>query len=390
MKYDVKTLNSISPVYHGILSADDYQVGPNVDDPDAIIVRSADMHEYEVQSNLLCIGRAGAGVNNIPLDQMAEKGVVVFNSPGANANAVKELTVAGLLLASRKISQGIAWCETLAGQDDVEKKVEQGKKAFVGPELLGKTLGVVGLGAIGVQVANMGVSLGMKVLGFDPYISVDHAWKLSRSVYHATDLSELLERSDYLTLHIPLTDDTRDTVNASVLERIKPGAALLNFSRGGLVNTEDVLSALESGRLRVYVTDFPSADLIGAKNVIVTPHLGASTPESEDNCVRMVAKQIDDYLRTGSIMNACNYPNCTLGRVVMPRLCILHRNVPNVINSITQIVSGQGLNIENMVNQSRGASAYTVLDINGTPSEQLIEEMRSRPNINRVRLLMPA
>lgn len=389
MKYNIQTLNAISPVYHGILKDGEYLVGSNLNNPDAILVRSADMHDYEIGENLLCVGRAGAGVNNIPLDRMAEAGVVVFNSPGANANAVKELVVAGLLLSSRKITDGAAWCQTLAGQDDVEKLVEKGKKQFSGPELAGKTLGVVGLGAIGVLVANMGVALGMNVLGYDPFISVDHAWKLSRSVTHATELSEVIEKSDYLTLHVPLMDSTRGMIDETVLSRMKPTAALLNFSRGGLVNIPAVLDALNGNRLRVYVTDFPSAELIGAKNVVLTPHLGASTPESEDNCVRMVAKQMDDYLKTGSIVNACNYPNCPLGRCVVPRVAILHKNVPNVIGSITQLLSLEGLNIENMVNQSRGALAYTVADVSARPSDALMEKLRQLETTYRVRLLMP-
>ena len=389
MIYNIQTLNSISPVYHGILKDDEYRVGANVADPDAILVRSADMHDYAVGDRLLCIGRAGAGVNNIPLDRMASAGVVVFNSPGANANAVKELVVAGLLMASRKITDGVEWCKGLAGQADIEALVEKGKKQFVGPELAGKTLGVIGLGAIGVLVANMGVALGMDVMGYDPFISVDHAWKLSRSVRHETDLSEVLEKSDYLTLHVPLMDSTRNMLDATVLSRMKPGAALLNFSRNGLVDNAAVRDALERGALRTYVTDFPCAELLGVRNVVLTPHLGASTPESEDNCVRMVARQIDDYLKTGSIVNACNFPNCTLGRCVIPRLTILHQNVPNVIGSITQALSAEGLNIENMVNQSRGTQAYTVADMSGRPSDELIQRLQALPTIYRVRLLMP-
>lgn len=389
MKYNVQTLNAISPVYHGILKDGEYLVGSNLTQPDVILVRSANMHEYQPEENLLCIGRAGAGVNNIPLDRMAEAGVVVFNTPGANANAVKELVIAGLLLASRKITAGSAWCQTLAGQTDIDKLVEKGKNQFAGPELAGKTLGVVGLGAIGVLVANMGVALGMNVLGYDPFISVDHAWKLSHSVNHATELSEVLEKSDYLTLHVPLMDSTRNMIDETVLRRMKPTAALLNFSRGGLVNTTAVLNALENNQLRVYVTDFPSAELIGAKNVVLTPHLGASTPESEDNCVRMVAKQVDDYLKTGSIVNSCNYPNCPLGRCIVPRVAILHKNVPNVIGSITQRLSAEGLNIENMVNQSRGALAYTVVDVSARPSDELMDQLRKLDTTYRVRLLMP-
>ena len=385
----IQTLNAISPVYRDSLPEGEYDVRADAEHPQALLVRSANLHEMSVGDELLCIGRAGAGVNNIPLDKMAEKGVVVFNSPGANANAVKELVVAGLLLASRRITDGVEWCRTLAAEPDMEKLVEKNKSRFAGPELSGKTLGVIGLGAIGVLVANMGVALGMDVLGYDPYISVDHAWKLSRAVRHSTDFTEVLEKSDYLTLHVPLMDSTRNTIDEAALRRMKPTAALLNFARGPLVDAAAVRAALEEGRLRTYVSDFPSPELIGAKNVVVTPHLGASTPESEDNCVRMVARQIDDYLKNGSIVNSCNYPNCPMGRCVVPRITVLHQNVPNVIGAITQRLSSEGLNIENMVNLSRGALAYTVVDVSARPSEALIESLRGLETSYRVRLLMP-
>ena len=388
--YNIKKLNAISPVYHGILAGNEYNVNSDVDNPDAILVRSASLHEMEIGDNLLCVARAGAGVNNIPLDRMAEHGVVVFNSPGANANAVKELVLAGLLLASRKICDGIEWCKGLSdGETTVEKQVEAGKNRFIGPEVEGKTLGVIGLGAIGVLVANAGVALGMNVLGYDPYISVDHAWRLSRSVTHVLSVDEVIEKSDYITLHVPLMDSTRNMIDAGAISRMKNSAALLNFSRGGLVNVDDVKAALDEGALRVYVTDFPEAKLIGQKNAILTPHLGASTPESEDNCVRMMARQVNDYIKNGSIVNACNYPNCPLGKPAMPRIAILHKNVPNVIGGITQVISGEGLNIENMVNQSRGAYAYTVLDVGVEPSAQLLEKVRALETVYRVRLLMP-
>ena len=387
---NIQKLNSISPVYQGILPEGEYNVAYEVENPDAIMVRSASMHDMDINDNLLCVGRAGAGVNNIPLDKMAEHGVVVFNSPGANANAVKELVLAGLLLASRKISDGIQWCKGLTpGEQTIEKQVEAGKKQFVGPELAGKTLGVIGLGAIGLQVANAGVSLGMEVLGYDPYISVDNAWRLSRSVRHAMSLDEILENSDYVTLHVPLTDDNKGLIDAQAISRMKNSAALLNFARGPLVNVEDVKEALEQGQLRVYVTDFPEQALIGARNVILTPHLGASTPESEDNCVRMVAKQMNDYIKYGSIVNSVNYPNCALGRPTMPRISILHKNVPNVLGAITQVLSGEGLNIENMVNSSRGAYAYTVLDVDAKPSVLLRGKLLALDTVFRARLLMP-
>ena len=388
--FNIKKMNAISPVYHSLLPGGEYNVNTDVENPDAILVRSANLHEMEINENLLCVARVGAGVNNIPLDRMAEHGVVVFNSPGANANAVKELVLAGLLLASRKISDGIEWCKTLSdGESTVEKQVEAGKNKFIGPELEGKTLGVIGLGAIGVLVANAGASLGMNVLGYDPYISVEHAWHLSRAVSHAMSIDEVIEKSDYITLHVPLMDSNRNMIDAAALSRMKNSAALLNFARGGLVNVDDVKAALDAGELRVYVTDFPEAKLIGQKNAILTPHLGASTPESEDNCVRMVARQVNDYIKYGSIVNACNYPNCQLGRPTMPRIAILHKNVPNVIGSITQAIAGEDLNIENMVNQSRGAYAYTVLDVDAKPSSLLRDKLQSLETVYRARLLMP-
>ena len=387
---NIQKLNSISPVYHGILPDAEYNVSYEVENPDAILVRSASLHDMAINDNLLCVGRAGAGVNNIPLEKMAEHGVVVFNSPGANANAVKELVLAGLLLASRKIADGIEWCKGLTpGEQSVEKQVEAGKKQFIGPELAGKTLGVIGLGAIGLQVANAGVALGMNVLGYDPYISVDNAWRLSRSVTHAMSLDEVIEKSDYITLHVPLTDGNRGMIDAGAISRMKNTAALLNFARGPLVNVADVKEALEQGQLRVYVTDFPEERLIGARNVIVTPHLGASTPESEDNCVRMVARQINDFIKYGSIVNSVNYPNTPLAKPAIPRITILHKNVPNVIGAITQIISGEGLNIENMVNQSRGVYAYTVLDVDAKPSALTREKLQKLDTVYRTRLLMP-
>ena len=388
--YDIKTLNSISPIYQSILKEKEYNVGPEIENPQAILVRSADMHSYEIGKELLCVARAGAGVNNLPLDKMARAGVVAFNAPGANANAVKELVLAGLLLSSRKIAEGIEWCRSLTdGEVSIEKQVEAGKSQFIGPELNGKTLGVIGLGAIGVQVANCGVALGMKVLGYDPFISIDHAWKLSRAVEHSTELDELLEKSDYITVHVPLMDSTRDLINAAALAKMKPSAALLNFARDGLVNIEAVKAALENEKLRVYVTDFPCKALIGAKNVLLMPHLGASTPESEDNCVVMAAQQVNDYIKYGSIMNSVNFPNCKLGRLSVPRICMLHQNVPNVISSITMVLSEEALNIENMINVSRNGYAYTVVDVGHAPSQRLIDKLSQLDTMYRARLLMP-
>ncbi|MBQ8080678.1 MAG: phosphoglycerate dehydrogenase [Clostridia bacterium] len=385
----IKTLNAISPVYRNILDGARYLVSAEAEAPDAIIVRSADMHGMPVDASLLAVGRAGVGVNNIPLDELAQKGVVVFNSPGANANAVKELVVAALLMASRRVSEGIQWTLDNKDDPDIANLVEKGKKQFVGPELAGKTLGVIGLGAIGVMVANTGASLGMKVLGYDPYISVEHAWSLSRSVKHSTDLSEVLKTSDYITLHVPLTDGTRKLLDAAAIEQMKPGAAIINYARDALVDAEAVREALEIGQLRAYVSDFPVPGLVGCRNTVFTPHLGASTPESEDNCVRIVAEELDDYLVRGAIRNSVNYPACDPGRLTMPRVTVLHQNVPNVIGSVTGALAAAGLNIENMVNQSRGAYAYTVLDLSDKPSPDVVAELGRLEAVYRVRLLTP-
>ena len=386
--FKVKTLNSIAPVWQGILNQNDYTVGADVTGEDAIIVRSADMHGMELPENLKCIARAGAGTNNIPSAELVEKGVVVFNTPGANANAVKELTIAGLLLACRDVAGGLSWAQSLNGQgDQVAKLVEKGKSRFTGPELQGKTLGVIGLGVIGVQVANTAVALGMKVLGYDPYISVENAWHLSRSVNHVTDQKELLSESDFVTVHIPLNDKTRSSIGAAEFAAMKQGAALLNFSRGEIVDGEALDEALSSGKLRRYVTDFPNESLLGREQVIALPHLGASTPESENNCVDMAAHEIDAYLRTGAISHSVNYPDCALPAGFVCRVAVLHANVPNTINRITAAISGKGINIESMVNASRGAAAYTVLDLSDVLPGDVADAIRSQEGVYRVRVL---
>ena len=390
--YSIKTLNSISPVYADVLDLEKYAVNADIENPDAIIVRSADMHSYEPAENMLCVARAGAGYNNIPVDEYADKGIVAFNTPGANANAVKELAITGLLLSSRKIVDGIKWCDTIKDQgDQVGKLVEKGKSKFIGPELAGKTLGVIGLGAIGRLVANTCLGFDMRVLGNDPYISVDNAWQLARDVEHSTDMDKMLGECDYVSIHVPLTDTNKNMFNAETIAKMKDGAVLMNFSRGGLVDNAAVIDAVTSGKLRAYVTDFPAAELIGVDGVICIPHLGASTPESEDNCVRMASNQIRAYLENGSIINSVNYPNCELGPVIKPRVCVLHQNVPNVIQAVLRTVteSGENINIDNMVNKSRGKYACTVLDMDHTPSDALVAKIAEIDTAYRVRLLMP-
>lgn len=387
---NIKLLNPVSPVWRDSISENEYTLDAGAVNPDAIIVRSADMHSYDLEDTVIAVARAGVGVNNIPLDAYAEKGVVVFNSPGANANAVKELVISALLLASRDITGGWQWASSLKGEgENVEKLVEKGKKAFVGPEIAGKTLGVIGLGAIGILVANAANALGMKVLGYDPYISVDHAWQLSRSVQHAMSEEEVIEKADYLTLHIPLNDKTRNKFDKATIAKMKKGAVLVNFARGELCETDAVIEALENGQLRKYICDFPTEKLLGIKNAICLPHIGASTPESEDNCVRMVASQLDAYLKTGAIKNSVNYPEADPGRLVKPRLVVLHQNVPNVVSSITSLISACNINIENMLNKSRGKFAYTCLDLDQTPDAQLIKKIEDLETVYRVRVLIP-
>ena len=384
--YKILTMNTISPIYKEILPAEEYEVSPTVENPDAILVRSADLHEFALPQSVKCVARAGAGVNNIPLDAFGEKGVVVFNTPGANANAVKELVLAGMLLASRDIVGGIAWCQSLKGEEGVAKLVEKGKNKFVGPEIMGKTLGVIGLGEIGALVANAGNSLGMKALGFDPYISVAHAWMLSRSIGRAKSQDDLLAASDYVTVHVPLMDATRGMINEEFLAKMKPGAALLNFARGELADNDAVKAALRSGHLRAYVTDFPNEALLGVKGVIAIPHLGASTPESEDNCVVMACRQIDMYLKNGAIRNSVNYPACDLGAGDGQRIAVLHANVPNMVGQITSAIAHDNINIDNMTNSSKGKFAYTVLHLDDVAPEDVIQSLSKVQGVYGVRV----
>ena len=386
--YNIKTLNEISPVYESMLSANEYNVSADIENPDAIIVRSAAMHGMEIPASLMAVGRAGAGVNNIPLEDMGKAGVVVFNSPGANANAVKELAIAALLMASRDILGSIEWTKTIKGKGaDVPKLVEKGKGQFTGPEIMGKTLGVIGLGGVGGLVANAANSLGMCVLGYDPYLSVQHAWRLSRAIEHAKSEYDLLSRSDYVSVHTPVTEETRGKYNKALFSQMKPGAVLINFSRGELVVDADMIEALASGQLKKYVTDFPSDALIGNPNVIAIPHLGASTPESEDNCVTMVAHQIDSYLKTGSIINAVNYPDCELEPCKRHRVAVMHANVPNVVGPVTSLVASRAINIDSMTNKSRGQFAYMVLDLDDEPAHDLLDEIAALDTVYRVRVL---
>jgi D-3-phosphoglycerate dehydrogenase len=344
------------------------------------------MHDMQFGNKLLAIARAGAGVNNIPVDRCAEEGIVVFNTPGANANAVKELVIAGLLLSSRKVTDAIDWVSTLKGQEDIGKKVEKGKSNFAGPEISGKTLGVIGLGAIGVLVANAAMSLGMKVIGYDPFLSVKAALSLKPGVKTVTDVNDLYAASDYITIHVPYNADTKGTICEKSIAVMKDGVRILNFARGELADTAAVLAAVESGKIACYITDFPSDELIGVKNVICVPHLGASTPESEDNCAVMAASELIDYIENGNIRNSVNFPNAEMN-AAGTKICVLHKNVPAVISEITTILGKASINIDNMINASKKDYAYTLIDAAGNISEDIAAKLSAAENVIKVRVI---
>ncbi len=378
----IQTLNKIAEIGLDEFAKAKYEITSECDAPDAIMVRSASMHDMEFSPELRAIARCGAGVNNIPLDKCAELGIVVFNTPGANANGVKELTIAALLMASRKITDGISWANTL--ETDVAKQVEKGKSAFGGCEIQGKTLGVIGLGAIGGLVANSAKSLGMKVIGCDKFITVDAAWHLSRAITKAASYDEIYANSDYITLHIPSNEQTRGMINAEAIAKMKDGVRIINMSRADLVNVADMKAALASGKVSAYVTDFPTEDTINCEGIITIPHLGASTGESEDNCAVMAARQLSDYLENGNIVNSVNYPAISMPKAAEERLVILHRNVPNVLSTITSSISALGINIEHMANRSKGDYACTLVDTTLEVGMETVEKLQQVENIIRV------
>jgi D-3-phosphoglycerate dehydrogenase len=386
--YNIKLLNNISDLIYTNLPADSFQVTEDLDNAHGILVRSANMHDMVLPTSLLAIARAGAGVNNIPLDKCTDQGIVVFNTPGANANAVKELALAALFLSSRKIYQGIQWANSLMGKgSDIPTLIEKGKSSFAGPEILGKKLGVIGLGAIGALVANGAQALGMEVSGYDPFISVKAAWSLSRAVHRADSLDVLLAESDYISIHVPLLSDTKNLINRDTLSRMKNGVRLLNFSRGELVNTADLIEALKDGTVSCYVTDFPSEELLGLENVIPIPHLGASTPESEDNCAAMASYQLRYYIETGNIVNSVNFPQCEMPKAEHLRITVAHRNVPNMVGQITSILAARNINIANMMNKSKGNAAYTIIDIDGDAPADLTNQLSNIEGVVKVRMI---
>ena len=386
---NIKLINKIAKIGTDVFDKDKYTVSDSVENPTALMVRSAKLHDTVFDKETIAIARAGAGVNNIPCQRCAEEGIVVFNTPGANANAVKELTVAALLLASRDIVDGVAWVNTLEPDDEAAAKVEAGKGQFAGSELFGKTLGVIGLGAIGGLVANACVRLGMKVIGYDPYLSVNAAWNLSGSVIKADDYNDVFTKSDYISLHIPALATTKGMINAEAIAKMKDGVRIINLARGELVNADDLKAALESGKVKRYVTDFPSKDTIGVKGIINIPHLGASTEESEDNCAVMAARELVDYIEYGNIKNSVNYPDVSIpvSADKLTRVGILHKNIANMIAGITAIISKAGLNIEHMANGSRGEFAYTLIEINAPISEEYRAQIENIDGVISARII---
>lgn len=389
-KFKIQTFDKISPEGLKRFPLDSYEIASEFKNPDAVLLRSFSLHDHTFPNSVKAIGRAGAGVNNIPIKKCTEQGIVVFNTPGANANAVKELVIASLLLSSRRIYQGIAWSQTLKGKgDEVHKLVEKGKSNFVGPEIFGKTLGVIGLGAIGMLVANAAESLGMRVIGYDPYISIDAAWQLSKNVEKARSLDALLSESDYITVHVPLMEGTKGLLNKSKFAIMKDGVRILNFAREGLVDKNDVLKAIQDGKVACFVTDFPEDDLLGNDRVIPVPHLGASTPESETNCAIMAVDQIRNFLENGNIKNSVNFPTADMPRNGGSRLIIANKNVPAMVGKITAVLAEENLNIADMLNQHREDLAYNIIDIDGAVQEDQVAKIRKIDGIILARVLPP-
>ena len=384
---NILCLNKIAKIGTDKLDPAMYNVGTEVANPDAIMVRSAAMHDMTFDKNMLAIARAGAGVNNIPVDRCSAEGIVVFNTPGANANGVKELAICALMLASRDVVGGIKWAETLAGTADVAKAVEKGKSQFAGVEITGKTLGVIGLGAIGGLVANAAVQLGMNVVGCDPFLSVDAAWNIDSRVEKVATFEDVFKVADYVTLHVPATKDTKGMVSEKSLAVMKDGVRIINLARADLVNASDIKAALESGKVAAYVTDFPTEETVGVKGIVAIPHLGASTAESEDNCAVMAAMELDEFLRYGNIKNSVNFPNVSMPMSADKRICVLHANIPNVVSQITTALGETGANIENMMNKSKGDNAYTVIDVTGDVSDVTIAKLDAIEGVARVRFI---
>ncbi|NCC15990.1 MAG: 3-phosphoglycerate dehydrogenase [Clostridia bacterium] len=387
--FTIRTLNNISPTGLAKLPGKHFHIDNAAENPEGIILRSFEMKNMELGDSLLAVARAGAGTNNVPVEQCSKRGIPVFNAPGGNANAVKELVLTGLLISSRRIVAGSKWVQSIAQSETLEKEIEAGKKNFTGPEILGKTLGVIGLGAIGVLVANAALDLGMDVVGYDPYLSLESAWHLSPSVEKSDSIEDVVAKSDYITLHIPLMDKTRNTFNADLFAKTKKDARLLNFARGGLVDNAALLNALENGTISRYITDFPEKELLGHENIIVTPHLGASTPESEENCAIMVAEELRDYLYFGNVKNSVNFPNCSVPYNGKPRIAVSHRNIVNMIGQLAAVFTKYSINIDKLVNNSKGELAYNLIVCDSLPENEddFIRDLYAINSVIKVRLL---
>ena len=392
--FKIQTLNKISASGLSRLDRDNYEVATDINNPDAILVRSADMHEMKLSDSVKAVARAGAGTNNIPIPELTEKGVVVFNTPGANANAVKELVLLGLLVSSRPVIDANAWTNALSGKgDEIPELAEKGKSKFVGPELKGKTLGVIGLGAIGAMVANTAIKLGMNVIGYDPFLSINAAWALDHNVQHSETLEGIYKNADYITLHVPQTNDTKGMINASSLKMMKDGVRILNIARGGLVNNADMLDAVKSGKVACFVSDFAAEELLNQQNIICLPHLGASTPEAEDNCAQMAALQLKDFLENGNVVNSVNFPKTVTDNPIPAggtRLCISHKNIPDTISKFTTILGEAKLNIAGMINQARGDVAYNLIDVDGKVGDDIIAKLAACETVTKVRPIFRA
>ena len=385
--FKIKKLNKIAAIGTDILDKDTFVCADEIDAPDGILVRSADMHEYPLNPELKAIARAGAGTNNIPLDKCAEKGIVVFNTPGANANAVKELVITSLLLSSRNIIGGIEWAKTLKGEEDVAKLVEKGKSQFVGPEIKGKTLGVIGLGAIGAQAAEAAFYLGMNVIGYDPFMSIETFMTKMPFAKKVDNENDIFEKADYITLHLPLNPQTKELINADTIAKCKDGVRIVNLARGGLVNDNDLAAALESGKVACYVTDFPNDKTLEMKNAIAIPHLGASTPESEDNCAIMAASEIKDFLLNGNIQNSVNFPNVSSERSTGTRFCIIHKNIPTILNQCTAVLGKDDRNIDHLTSKFKGDYAYTIVDMTEKTNGDIGKELENIDGVIRVTVM---
>ena len=385
--YEIKTMNNIAQAGLNVLGAKGIMVNVDSENPDALLIRSAKLHDMVFGDKLLAVGRAGVGVDNVPIDRCTEQGVVVFNAAGANAQAVVELAVCSLILASRNIMDGAFWAKSLAGRSNIDGEVEAGKKNYVGPEIMGKTLGIIGLGNIGSRIANAAIALGMNVIGYDPYMSVESAWRISGEVRHAEDLGTVYRNSDYVLIQLHLTDKTRGMLGAEAFRQMKDGVRIINLARGGLVDTDAIMAAIASGKVARYVTDFPDDKLIGTKGVVAFPHLGASTPESEEKCAVMAAQELADYLMDGNTKNAINLPDVNLDRAGEARICVIHMNVPRMINGFLDIIGEGDLNVAHMINKARGDIAYTIIDVDSPVTPEMKEQLEKMDHVKRVRIL---